>query len=268
MKIINYHRTKDVYLENYLHNPFGELSGNSTVNLKEYRKTIRSQTGEDGIIEHVFSKITPRSRFCVEFGASDGEWLSNTWNLRNNHGWQALLMDSDPGAVDRSNGQVQLENITSSNINDLFSKYHVPENLDFLSIDIDGDDLYIFDALDARYRPILICGEYNPGLPNHLPLVIEEGLSDYGPNRRNKSNPYDYHGCNIHAWHKVGQRKGYTVLTTNSHVNAFLIANEYVDKFNIPKLEDLCVPPYFVTEYNRFKAGASNEENYFWCEIE
>jgi hypothetical protein len=179
-----------------------------------------------------------------------------------------LLMDSDPGAVERSEGQVQLENITSGNINDLFSKYQVPENLDFLSIDIDGDDLYIFDAIDIRYRPVLICGEYNPGLPNHLPLVIEEGLSDYGPNRRNKSNSYYYHGCNIHAWHKVGQRKGYKVLTTNSHVNVFLIAEEYSDRFYIPKIEDVCVPPYFTLEYNYFRAGASNNEEYFWCEVE
>jgi hypothetical protein len=38
---------------------------------------VTSQDGEDGIIEHVFSRIPPVSRVCVEFGAWDGKHLSN-----------------------------------------------------------------------------------------------------------------------------------------------------------------------------------------------
>jgi hypothetical protein len=269
MKISKLHKPKDVYKEEYLHNPFNKKINNNKINLKEYRKRVRSQSGEDGIIEHVFSKIPARKKYYVEFGAADGEWLSNTWNLRNNFNWNGLLMDSDSEAVKKSNGLVHLEDITSQNINDLFQKYSVPENFDFLSIDIDGDDIYIFDALDSKYRPVLICGESNPGLPNQLPLAIEEGMTDkWGLKRRNTADPYDYHGCNIHAWHHVGKQKGYNVLTT-SHVNVFLIAEEYSSLFYIPTLEEISVPPYFNIEHNRFLMGASNnDERYFWCEIE
>lgn len=267
MEIVKYLSPQEVYKEEYLHKPFGESVTVETINLINHRRVVRSQSGEDGIIEYVFSKIEPRVKFYVEFGASDGEWLSNTWHLRNNLGWTGLLMDSDLEAVNRTAGLVKLENIDSTNINHLFEKYSVPENLDFLSIDIDGDDIYVFDALDTKYRPILICAEYNPGLPNHLPLAIEEGMTDkWGTKRRNPLDPYDYHGCNIHAWYQVGLRKNYKVLTT-SGVNVFLIANEHSDKFSIPTLNEISVHPYFKIEYDRFLAGASNKENYFWCQI-
>jgi hypothetical protein len=267
MEIVKYFKPEEVYKEDYLHSPFGERIQVESVNLSEYRKTVNSQSGEDGIIEHVFSQIEPRQKFYVEFGASDGQWISNTWHLRNNLGWSGLLMDSDKDAVGRSSNLVKLESIDSANINHLFEKYSVPENFDFLSIDIDGDDIYVFDALDAKYRPVLICAEYNPGLPNHLPLAIEEGMTDkWGTRRRNPADPYDYHGCNIHAWYQVGLRKNYKVLTT-SGVNVFLIADEYSSKFSIPTLNEIAVSPYFNIEYNRFLAGASNRENYLWCQI-
>ncbi len=267
MEIVRYISPQEAYKEECIYEPFGTRSQNKFVNLSEYWKIIASQSGEDGIIEHVFSKIAPRQKFCVEFGASDGRWLSNTWDLRVNKGWGCLAMDSDSDAVGRSSGVVKLESIDSNNINHLFEKYSVPVDFDFLSIDIDGDDIYVFDKLDEKYRPILICGEYNPGLPNHLPLAIEEGMTDkWGSKRRNPSDPYDYHGCNIHAWYQVGLRKNYKVLTT-SGVNVFLIADEYSTNFSIPSLQDICVPPYFKLEYNRFQAGASNRENYLWCQI-
>lgn len=268
MEIVNYHTPQDVHKEEYLYSPFNKKVNTGNVNLSEYQKRVKSQSGEDGIIEAVFRLIAPKTKFYVEFGAADGEWLSNTWNLRNNYGWTGLLMDSDKSATDRSNGLVHLEEINSKNINHLFEKYNVPENLDFISIDIDGDDLYVFDALDEKYRPILVCGESNPGLPNHLPLAIEEGMTDkWGKNRRNTSDPYDYHGCNIHAWYTVGKRKGYNVLTT-SHVNVFLIAEEFSNLFYIPSLEEISVPPYFNIEYNRFLMASKNtDERYRFCEV-
>lgn len=268
LKIAKFHTPQEVYIKDYLYTPFSEKSEAKTVYLKEYRKNVTSQTGEDGIIAHVFSRIPPRHKFCVEFGASDGVWLSNTYNLRTNFGWKSLLMDGDAASVIRGGGRVQSENVNSSNINDLFEKYKVPADFDFLSIDIDGDDIYVFDALDSKYRPTLICAEYNPGLPNHIPLTIEEGKTDkWGDNRRNFSDPYDYHGCNIHAWYLIGARKNYKVLTT-SGVNVFLIAEEHAQNFYTPTLAEICSPPYFNIEFNRFLAGASNKENYLWCEID
>jgi len=51
--------------------------------LLDYRKDVTSQTGEDGIIDKVFEIIGTQSKWCVEFGAYDGKFCSNTYNLIN-----------------------------------------------------------------------------------------------------------------------------------------------------------------------------------------
>ena len=49
--------------------------------LSEYKKNIYSQGGEDGVIEKIFDIVNERDFWCVEFGAADGQWLSNSKNL-------------------------------------------------------------------------------------------------------------------------------------------------------------------------------------------
>jgi len=60
--------------------------------LAAHERRVYSQFGEDGVIERIFECIGTTNRYFVEFGASDGITLSNTANLRLNHGWSGLLM--------------------------------------------------------------------------------------------------------------------------------------------------------------------------------
>ncbi len=64
-------------------------------NLKQFEKNVKSQFGEDGVIMEIFNRIGHGNKFCVEFGAWDGEYLSNSYNLFNNNGWHALLIEAD-----------------------------------------------------------------------------------------------------------------------------------------------------------------------------
>lgn len=61
---------------------FFQDASSQVIDLYNYEKAIYSQNGEDGVIEEFFSIVTPKSRFCVEFGAFDGYSISNTYNLR------------------------------------------------------------------------------------------------------------------------------------------------------------------------------------------
>jgi len=63
--------------------------------LNKYGKNIKSQNGEDGILEYIFNVIGEESRRCVEFGAWDGEYLSNAWNLIVNKGSEGVYIESD-----------------------------------------------------------------------------------------------------------------------------------------------------------------------------
>lgn len=106
-------------------------------NLKNFQKKIYSQNGEDGILEEIFNKIGTLNKYFVEFGAWDGTHLSNTANLRLNHNWSGLLLESD---ISKCQNEIIHGTVTSENINNLFSQNNVPNEFDLLSIDIDSHD--------------------------------------------------------------------------------------------------------------------------------
>ena len=129
--------TKEVFTLDNFNNPFRNNHQPENYNLSEYFRKVYSQHGEDGLLEYLYSKIKPRHKYYVEFGARSGNGIENTHNLRVNCGWTGLLMEGNETNVARSNGLCNLEWINSQNIMSLFEKYEVPEDFDFLSIDID-----------------------------------------------------------------------------------------------------------------------------------
>lgn len=255
-------------LENF-NNPFNNNHSVFDYNLSEYFKSIFSQHGEDGLLEYLYSVIPLKKKYYVEFGASNGSTIENTRFLRENCGWSGLLMEGNQDLVNQSNGLVNFEWVTPENIMELFLKYKVPNDFDFLSIDIDSDDIYVFDAIDTKkYKPSVIIAEYNPGLPNHLPLAIEKGKSDYGIDHHGKNNNFPcYHGCNIHAWYVVARRKGYSIITTTG-VNVVMIRNNYAKKFTVPSLNDIITEPYFKKEQERYEYQSKLNDIYKWILIE
>lgn len=136
---------------------------------------VYSQHGEDGIIARIFETIGVSSRVCIEFGAWDGLFFSNTAHLWKN-GWKAILIEADQeryrelvqnttgydcyciNAHVCDEGDGMLENILKA--------HHLPLEADFLSIDIDGDDYFILASLQ-RLRPRVIACECNRTLPAH-----------------------------------------------------------------------------------------------------
>ena len=213
-----------------------DMAGYNTLYIDKftpYKKRVFSQLGEDGIIEHIFDIIGTTNKYYVEFGGWDGIYLSNTANLRINKGWTGLLLEGDDDRVKTTPNSVDInlqnEWITKDNINQLFRKYDVPQNFDFLSIDVDGDDYYIWKAL--TYRPRIVVVETNPGIKNDRPLTILEGCSNiYAPN----PTTGNYFGANLHAFLDLALEKGYTFLTMDEY-NAFFIVEEEFSKFGIEK---------------------------------
>jgi hypothetical protein len=193
-----------------------------------HKKKVFCQLGEDGIIESIFNVIGTTNKYYVEFGGWDGVYLSNTANLRINKGWSGLLLEGDKEKVlsmkNREELNLQNEWVTKDNINQLFDKYNVPQNFDFLSIDIDGDDYYVWKALN--YKPRVLVIETNPGISNDIPLTILEGKTNVHKN--------NYFGANLHAFLDLASTKGYTFLTIDEYNVFFIIDNEF-EKFGIEK---------------------------------
>ena len=171
-----------------------------------------AQNLEDGIIHTIFAKIGTTNKFYVEFGVEDGIECNTRYLLKHKN-WTGLLMDGE-----HANSSLNLctEFITAENIEELFEKYNVPKDFDLLSIDIDGNDYWVWKAI-KQYAPRVVIIEYNACYPW----------------KESKTIPYnanfiwdktDYYGATLQALVKLGKEKGYTLIATDSHgVNAFFV---------------------------------------------
>ena len=192
-----------------------------------------SQNDEWGIIAAILEVIQPTRRFFVEFGVGP-RYDDPTYSLGlegncvdlKAAGWEGLFMDA---GVHPPHLGVREEVVTADNINLLLHKYRVPRDFSVLSIDVDGQDIWIWKALKAR--PELVIIEYNP---THGPN--ESVAVPFNPNF--KWDCTNYYGASLAALNKIGRKKGYRLVCVN-WVNAFfvldcLIANK--SSFNYEEL--------------------------------
>lgn len=156
-----------------------------------------SQKQEDLFIKQIFDRIGTTNRVCVEFGGADGYRQSNT-RLFANDGWTSHFWDVNPKHPD-----VKLERITAENVNDIFDKYGIPQSLDLLSIDIDGNDFWVWKALTRRPRIVII--EFNPSIQPDISVSIQ-----YNPNISFKKT--NYFGASFKALKMLGEYKGYDLI--------------------------------------------------------
>jgi hypothetical protein len=182
--------------------------------LTRYERRLCSQHGEDGILEAVFARIQTTNRYFVEFGVGSGR-ENNTAYLLKRQGWTGLWMDCQPPRKKRLL-EIHTEQVTAENINALFSKYGVPPVFDLLSIDIDGNDYWVWKALTG-YRPRVAVIEYNASIPPDEARTIP-----YDPHFVwDKS---DYFGASLLALANLGKAKGYVLVACDSAgANAFFV---------------------------------------------
>ncbi|HLQ39182.1 MAG TPA: hypothetical protein VK348_15335, partial [Planctomycetota bacterium] len=187
----------------------------SLFDLERCERRVCSQGGEDGVLEAIFAHIGTTNRSYVEFGCGDGVQC-NTAHLRR-QGWHGLLMDgvAAPGAADVV---IHAAWVTAENIHALLDAHCVPAEPDLLSIDIDGNDYWVFGAITRRPRVVVV--EYNANLGADEALTIP-----YDPEHR--WNGTDFYGASLMALEQLGRSKGYTlVYCTQAGVNAFFVRDD------------------------------------------
>ena len=203
------------------------------INNYEFRKT--SQNNEDGIIKFIFNKIGSKKINFVEIGFDF--FQNNSLNFLNKVN-KGLFIDISEEKVIKLKSIVKLlyplknisvirENVDRDNLNLIIEKYFKNyEEIDFLSIDIDGNDYYLFENL--KIKPKVICIEYN---------------FRFGPDVK-CSIPYDqnftwetgspYFGASLNSLCTLAKRKGYFLIALESNcVNAFFIRSDFKDNFEI-----------------------------------
>lgn len=207
--------------------------------LNEYAHTYHSQNGEEGILEHIFYKIDHTNKVAIEFGAGNGKTISNTFHFKNKHGFSRVLIEGGNGPC-VTKEEVIRSIVTPENINDLLSD--CPEICDLISIDIDGDDYWVWKTMNVKGRVVII--EFHSAIPNDVGLAIVPGE---GTINSHKGNPIlnGYYSANLRAFYELAEILGYKFCTTISDNAIFVLAEEF-PKLGIPEapLEE-CIERYF-----------------------
>jgi hypothetical protein len=207
--------------------------GSLGADLERHARRVYSQGGEDGVLFRLFEWIGIRHRFFVEFGAWDGSHLSNTAHLRLHHGWQGLLLEGS----DRADGAlVKRERVDAENVESLFRRYEVPRDFDLLSIDIDGNDYWVWKAIDS-FQPRVVIVEYNVFfLPDTAKTIAYDADHAWDKERYGT-----YHGASLAAFEKLGREKGYALVYTEPYSpNAIFVRSEELPRdIRLPTVAEL-----------------------------
>ena len=189
---------------------------------RRYRLT--SQNEEDGITLSLFDELGVTNRRFAEIGS--GLSGGNSACLAQELGWTGLMVDGDEVHMTqvrrRFPGVTAVAAwVTRENINNLITDAGLDGEIDFLSIDLDGNDYWVWDALTAC-APRLVVVEYNSSFGAERAVTIP-----YDPTFDRHKYRFVYYGASLAALAKLATRKGYRLVTTEpTGVNAYFLRND------------------------------------------
>ena len=203
-----------------------------TNDLNQFEFKVHSQFGEDGIIQFIIDNIIIKNKIFVEFGVENYEEANTRFLLENNN-WEGLIIDSSIENIDYikkkeyywKNKIVAIcDFIKVKNINEIIKKNNIQGQIGLLSIDIDGNDYWIWECIKVIYPDIVVI-EYNArlGPDKSLSIPYEENF------QRGLNQNKVFYGASLKALYNLGIKKGYSLVGTNMNGNnAFFVKNELI----------------------------------------
>jgi hypothetical protein len=206
--------------------------------LSEYGFSCYSQTDEDGILLYIFSVVGATNRSCVEICAGDGIQC-NTANLIVNHGWSGLLIDGERENVERGTRFYAKSPrtciyppmflhawITRGTVNDLLVNSGFSGEIDLLSLDLDGVDYWIWEAMTV-VKPRVVVVEYQDILGPERSWTVPYA-DDFVAGRHSMTNAMpNFAGASLRAFVNLARHKGYRLIGVNQYgFNAFFARDD------------------------------------------
>ena len=181
-----------------------------------------SQFEEDGKLLFIFAVLGVARGTFLDIGAADGI-RSNCANLALNFGWDGFLIDGNPENVRRGRRFYERHADSSvyppkylhalvrrENINEILSTLGVPADVDLMSIDIDGNDYWVWDAIENVIPKVVI-------IETHVEFGSRSIVVPYDSNYVYPGRHPDYHGASPAAMAKLANRKGYRLVGSNQY---------------------------------------------------
>lgn len=228
--------------------------------LERHGQRISSQNDEDGILNEIFRRVGVAHRTFVEIGVGNG--LENNTYVLLQQGWKGTWIDANQPKLAFiakhfadciGTGQLRVVEsmVDSENINALLADYRDSPEIDCLSIDIDGNDYHVWQALSVL-NPRVAVVEYNAKYPPPVSLVQRyDPAYTWGRERDG--------GASLAALTKLAEAKGYQLVGCNlTGANAFYVRRDLAaDHFASPATpENFYHPPrYFLWEAGGFPIG-------------
>ena len=215
------------------------ITGKKPADIKSIHETefrVFSQFGEDGIIQFLIANVGIPNKTFVEFGVEDYK-ESNTRFLLVNNNWSGLVIDGSAANIEKiKNDGIYWRHdltplnafITKDNINSLIAS-RFSGDIGLLSIDVDGNDYWIWEAINVVNPRIIIC-EYNSvfGGKHSISVPYREDFL-----RQNAHFSYLYFGASLGALSQLAEKRGYFFVGSNSAGNnAFFVRKDVIG--NIP----------------------------------
>ncbi|MEO7317558.1 MAG: hypothetical protein ABIZ56_01075 [Chthoniobacteraceae bacterium] len=197
----------------------------------DYEFKVHSQWGEDGIIQFLIRSVPIARPIFIEFGVQDYT-EANTRFLLTNNNWSGLILDGSDDAIAsiqrdpiywRYNLKAAQAFVTRENVNSLIESHGLSGEIGLLSVDIDGVDYFVWEAITV-VQPALVIAEYNARFgPERAVTVPYDAAFQRG--KAHHSNIY--YGASLAALVGLGKRKGYAFVGANSAGNnAFFVRRD------------------------------------------
>lgn len=201
---------------------------------------VFSQWGEDGIIQALLRVIEVPNRTFVEFGVHDYREANTRFLLQNDY-WAGLVLDSDPACVERIRRdplswrhslRAACHFVTAETIDGILGAAGLSGDIGLLSIDIDGNDYWVWRSISCIRPRIVIC-EYNSLLGPDAALTIP-----YDPafERTRAHSSGLYYGASVRALTELAREKGYVLVAGNRAGNNLFFTREDVTPPDLPRL--------------------------------
>ena len=227
----------------HLQEALGRIEARQTESAKTLREAefrVFSQWGEDGIIQFLNRHVPIENKTFVEFGVQD--YLeSNTRFLVVKDNWSGLVIDGSAENIGKVRGselywrhriRAECAFITRDNINDIIRSVGITGDIGLLSVDIDGNDYWVWQAIDV-IQPRIVVVEYNAR------FGVERAVSvPYDPQfiRERAHSSMIYYGASLAALAQLGEVKGYALVGCNSAGNNAFFVRKDVRPSSLPSL--------------------------------
>jgi hypothetical protein len=227
-----------------------------------------SQYEEDGLLLYLIAQLENPVKTFLEFGSDDGI-NSNSANLHFHHNWTGLFIDGNERAISRGryfykkwgNPAVEAPRfvhslITRENINALIKQGGLSGEIGVLSIDIDGNDYWVWEAIQVINPQLVI-------IETHNEFGLHDIVVPYDPTYFYPGKHPDYHGASPIAMTKLANHLGYRLVACNElGFNFIFLRNDLAMHVPAVSVESCLQHPSNATCQARFEAIKDWE--YIW----